>query len=156
MISLGNSEGDRKEVPKGVKINTKSFRKLNENAGIFGSGNLPKFTESIKRSKSKDLDSHINNINRQKYLTEVRSKQHLRNTMKCRNFFSNKYNKSYERTNRTNTIGGSALNKFNPYTDGRDSRKERMFMQMRINNTVTDRQHDFKPELNVKALDLKS
>lgn len=29
LISLGNSDGDRKEVPKGVKINTKSFRKLN-------------------------------------------------------------------------------------------------------------------------------
>lgn len=74
LISLGNSDGDRKEVPKGVKINAKSFRKLNQNAGVFGPGNLMKFTESIKRTKSKDLESHINNINREKYLTEVRNK----------------------------------------------------------------------------------
>lgn len=29
-------------------------------------------------------------------------------------------------------------------------------MQMRINNTATDRFHDFEDELNVKAIDLKS
>ena len=39
LVSLGNSDGSRNDISKSVRINTKSLKRLNTNAGVFGVSN---------------------------------------------------------------------------------------------------------------------
>lgn len=79
------------KVPKGVR-NVKILNKVNSNAILVPPSKTAKVAAAFQRAQPKDLESHVNNRNRQKYLNDVRNKQYLRSTQKFRNFYQRKAN----------------------------------------------------------------